>query len=166
MNTNVKEFKKVQQGNSFTDFQSFGSAVKKQQYQKTAGHTVMSYTESTYNTRQNFLYRKALKGLAAYDQKAVKKMHTDQINRVKKVHARALTEINILKQEKMISFTNAVLSIFHHSPFAKALVDNFSEPDKKFRCDGSWKDYGIDKEMVIDRLVDKRVLPHNFHSLE
>jgi hypothetical protein len=145
----------------YSDFQTFGNSYKGKRYFNNEEQTVMSYQKDLYTERQNFLFRKALKGLNAYDLKEVKLMHPDKIERIKRVNQKALHEVNMLKQERMIAFTNVIFSIFHNSPFAKGIVNEFSKPHKKFRCDTTWNQLGITKAMVIERLVDKQILPHN-----
>jgi hypothetical protein len=156
----LKQHQNLEYNGVFSDFQTFGNNFKGKRYYNNEEQTVMSYEKDVYSERQNFLFRKALKGLHAYDLKEVKKMRPDQIQRIKKINAKALSEINILKQEKLIEITNAIFSIFHNSPFAKGIVKEFSEPHKRFRCEASWKELGITKAMVIERLVDKKILPH------
>lgn len=157
----TKQHQQVEYNGVYNDFQLFGNSFKGKRYYNNEEKPVMSYEKDVYTERQEFLFRKAIKGLHAYKLNEVKTMRADQIQRIKKVNARALSEINILKQERLIEITNKILGIFHHSPFAKGIIDEFSEPDKKFRCDVSWDELGITKSMVIERLVDKKILPQN-----
>jgi hypothetical protein len=51
----------------YSDFQTFGNSYKGKRYFNNEEQTVMSYQKDLYTERQNFLFRKALKGLNAYD---------------------------------------------------------------------------------------------------
>ena len=43
-------------------------------------------------------------------------------------------------------------------------MDEYSEPDPEFTCDASFKDLGIQKDMIVDYLLDHGVLPSDFHK--
>ena len=155
-----QQYQNLEYNGVFADFQTFGNSFKGKRYFNNESETVMSYEKNSYTDRQEFLFNKALKGLNAYDLKEVKKMRPDQVQRIRKVNAKALSEINILKQERLIKITNSIFALFHNSPFAKGIVEEFSEPHNRFRCETSWKELGITKSMVIERLVDKKILPY------
>ena len=142
----------------FSSFQEFGSSYKGKRYSQ--------YEQDPYNEYQNFLYKRALFGLNMYTQEEVKAMHTQKRKRIVKVHKRAQQELNLWKQERVIKRTNIIFSIFNNkSSLANILVDKYSEPDPNFICKTSFKDLGIEKEQIVNKLVEKGVLPTDFHSL-
>jgi anaerobic selenocysteine-containing dehydrogenase len=141
----------------YTDLQTFGNSYKGKRYS--------DYEKDPYNKHQNFLYKRALFGLKVYDPKEIKTMHPDKKKRIKKVNARAQSELNIWKQEKFIEITNKLFSLFTHSRLCTDLVNLYSEPDPKFISRTNFKDLGINKSDIINRLIKKKVLPYNFEEL-
>lgn len=145
----------------FSSLQEFGSSYKGKRYSQ--------YEQDPYSEYQNFLYKRALFGLKMYTQEEIKAMHTQKRKRIMKVHRRAQHELNLYKQEKFITITNKILGMFNgkSSSLAQELIDNFSEPDPKFKCNRelSFKDLGIEKKQIISMLIKKGVLPPNFEKL-
>jgi hypothetical protein len=163
MNTsqNIKTLKerveKTTYTGTFKDFQAFGSSFKGERY--------ADYEKSPYNELQNFLYKRALFGLKIYSDQNAKELHWQKRQRIQKVHKRAQKELNIWKQEKMISITNKVFDIFRRSSFAKEVIDIYSDPDPKFISKASFKELSLSKEDVINRLLSRGILPKNFKTL-
>lgn len=147
--------------NVFTDFQSLGEYIKNKDGKK-------SYTQmqNEYSEYQNFLYKRALFGLKMYSEEEIKNMHWQKRKRIKKVHKRTQEELNKWKQARIIEITNKIFSLFHNSKIAKDFIDTYSEPDPTYICRTPLRDLGIRKEDVIDRLLDKGILPHNFRTLK
>lgn len=144
----------------FSSFQEFGSSFKGKRYSQ--------YEQDPYNEYQNFLYKRALFGLKMYTQEEVKAMHTQKRKRIVKVHQRAQHELNMWKQEQLIVNTNKIFGLFtgKSSELAKTLIDNYSEPDPNFMCKTSFKELGIEKKEIVSKLVEKGVLPPDFHTLK
>lgn len=141
----------------FNDFQTFGSSLKGKRYSE--------YEKDPYNKHQNFLYKRAMFGLKMYTQEEIKSMHPAKKKRIKKVHARAQHELNIWKQERLIQLSNKFLSVFKRSRLCSDIIEDYSEPDPQFISRMSFKDLGIEKKDIVDRLVQQKVLPHNFDVL-
>ena len=99
----------------------------------------------------------------------IKEMHSQKRKRIVKVNKRAQHELNLWKQEKVIANTNIIFGIFNgkSSTFAQEmLAPEYSTPDPNFRCTTSFKDLGVEKKEIINKLVEKGVLPPDFHLLK
>ena len=142
----------------FQDFQTFGNSFKGKRYS--------SYEKDPYNQYQNFLYKRALFGLKTYSQEEIKEMHPQKCERITRVNIKAQRELNLWKQEKIIEATNKLFSLFTRSSLAKDLINLYSKPDPKFTSKLNFKDLGINKEDIIDRLIQKKVLPTDFLTLK
>jgi hypothetical protein len=141
----------------FKDFQTFGSSFK--------GKPVYSQCEQDpYSEYQNFLYKRAMFGMKMYTPEEIKTMHPQKRERVAKVHKRAQHELNVWKQEKVIAFTNKIMSVFTRSSIAKDMVNLYSKPDPTFVSKMSFKDLGVSKEDVITHLLKKKILPNDFKT--
>ena len=141
----------------YKDFQTFGESLTREPYQQ---REVKSYSEY-----QNSLYQRALFGLKLYTQTEIKEMHWQKRKRIQKVHKRTQKELNLWKQEKLISLTNKIFGLFSNSSTASEIINVYSEPDPNFVCRASFKDLDICKEQIVDRLLNKGILPHNFHTI-
>lgn len=150
---------RTQYTGKFADFQAFGSSYFGKRYSTT-------FEQDPYSEYQNFLYKRALFGLKMYTPDEIKSMHPDKRKRIKKVHKRAQHVLNIWKQEILIELTNKILGIFNKDSLAGELIDLYSEPDPKFVSKTSFKELGISKDMVVDKLLEEKVLPDNFKSLK
>jgi hypothetical protein len=148
---------RVEYTGKYSDFQTFGNSFKGKRYSE--------YERDPYNKTQNFLYKRAMFGIKMYTQEELKTMHPDKKKRIKKVHARAQKELNTWKQEKFIAFTNTILRTFTNSRLCSDLINDYSTPDPKFISRMSFKDLNIEKKDIVERLVDKKVLPYNFKEL-
>ena len=93
-------------------------------------------------------------------------MHPSKIKKIKKTHRKAQHVLNIWKQEKVIETTNAIFSIFNKSPLCSEIIEAYSEPDPKFVSRVSFKELGITKQDIVDKLLQEKVLPYNFETLK
>ena len=152
----IKEFENSKE-KTFKSFQELGSVNNGKSFTE---------QEAPYSPYQNDLYKRALYGVKAYTEEELKTMHYHKQKRIKKLNFKAQKEINMLKQERIIKATNKIFSWFHNSPLASDLINMYSEPDPDFITRKSFRDLDITKDEVIDRLIEKAILPKNFHSLE
>jgi len=127
------------------------------------------YEQDPYNSRQNFLYKRALIGVGVYSDTEIKEMSNDKLKRINKIHRKTQVILNLWKQEMLISKTNQMLikvfGDFKYAFLAKEIVDN-KTIDKDFICTLSFKDLGITKSQIINRLITEKILPKNFHELK
>jgi len=132
-------------------------------------HVKQVYEQDPYNSRQNFLYKRALIGVGVYDKKEIDEMSNEKLKRINKIHRKTQVILNLWKQEMMISKTNQMLSKvfgdFKYAFIVQEIVEN-KTIDKDFICTLSFKDLGITKSDIINRLILEKILPKNFHELK
>ena len=135
-------------------------------YQLYAGKTYMQYETDKYSTYQNYLYKRALYGLEALEQKELATMCSKKKQRIINVYKRAQVVLNKFKQELSIQYTNLLFkTLFPNSPITDALLAN-SETDEKFKNTLTFKDLGIEKKDIITIFIAEGILPKNFLSLD
>lgn len=140
----------------YSDFQSFGQSFNGKRY---------SQIEFDYTKTQNFLYKRAIFGLKMYTQEEIREMHWQKKKRIQKVHKRTQKELNTWKQSRLIEITNSLFGMFHRSSLAQELLEAYSEPDPEFICKTEFKDLGISKDDVVEKLLEVGILPHTFKSI-
>lgn len=125
------------------------------------------YEQDPFNNYQNFLYKRALFGLSIYTQEELLKMHTAKKKRIQSVHERAQKILNAWKQKLSHEITSKFLAqVFHHSKLVKDYVEKFAEEtDSDYISRVDFKSLGISKKNIIDKLIEERILPHNFYQL-
>ena len=138
--------------------QLYGNSHKDTHYQRIA--------PPHFNSVQQFMYRKALYGLAVYEQHEISKMSRQEKFSIIKMQKKAQKVINIFK----IDTINAQLrtffgKYFHNSSQAKEFMDekytSYSEV-----CNIDFRDLGINKHMIAKKLVENDVLPLDFFQLK
>ena len=137
----------------YSSFQEFGSSYKGKRYSQ--------YEQDPYTEHENFIYKRALFGLKMYTPEELQAMHWQKKKRINKVHRRTQNELNLWKQEKLITITNKVIGLFS-TGLAQDIISNYSEPDPKFKSTLNFKDLGIEKKQIINRLVAKGILSKDF----
>jgi hypothetical protein len=141
----------------YSNFQTIGSSLKQEkQY---------SLEEPVYSKEQDRLYNRALYGLRVYSSEEVQNMHWEKRERIKKVQHRTTKELNVLKQNRIISMSNFIFKMFHHSSFATQIVEDFSETIEDLNIELTLKQLNINKQQIVEHLYSVRLLPRNFYSL-
>ena len=126
---------------------------------------VIVYTK--LNPQQHFLFKRVLHGTNLYTQQDLSKMHWDKKRRVKKVWQRGQREINAWKQRICNRASQEIFKIFHHSEFAKSILDQSVDYiDNEYKNTMTFKDLGIKYEDVILLFMGKGLLPTNFLSIK
>lgn len=126
------------------------------------------YEQDPYNSRQNFLYKRALIGVDVYDKQQIDEMSNEKLKRINKIHRKTQVILNLWKQEMLISKSNKMITLLFGDVkygLLKEIKDN-KAIDKDFICILSFKDLGITKSDVINRLIVEKILPKNFHELK
>ena len=126
------------------------------------------YEQDPYNSRQNFLYKRALIGISVYGEKEISEMSNEKLKRVNKIHRKTQVILNLWKQELLISKSNRIIKDKFPDMKYGIIKEIFSYNaiDKDFVCTLSFKDLGITKAQVINRLIVEKILPKNFHELK
>lgn len=127
----------------------------------------VEYEQDVFNSYQNFLYKRALFGLSVYSPEELSAMHKDKKKRIIKVHLHAQKVLNLWKQELVNGFVNRIFqSLFHHSNLAKDIVDKFgNDVDDSYISKVDFKSIGIDKQQIVSKLIQEKILPKNFYEL-
>jgi len=139
-----------------------------QEGNKNNGKRYVIYEVDEFNNYQNFLYRRALSGLRVYAPEELKSMHKSKKERIEKVHIRAQRELNLWKQ----SITNKLAldffrKFFSNSRLGKDLITKYEDTtDVKYVNKLSFKDLGLQKKDVVNKLIELGILPKNFYELK
>ena len=152
----MSNYQKVNYTGKLNKYQLYGS-----NYQK------IEYERDPFNAYQNFLYKRALFGLSVYTEDELSKMHWDKKKRIDKVHKRAQDVLNVWKQELANHWCSHLLNTFFwHSNFVKDYKEKFvCETDPDYISTLEFKDLGISKKEIVDKLISTKVLPFNFYEL-
>jgi hypothetical protein len=135
-------------------------------YQLHAGKTYMQYEQDKYSTYQNYLYKRALYGLDALEQKELATMCSKKKQRIINVYNRAQNVLNLFKQKLTIEYTNKLFeSLFPKINLTKAFLE-CDEVDEKFKNTLTFKDLNITKDDIISIFILEGILPKNFLSLQ
>ena len=127
------------------------------------GKSYQVYEKDPFNPNQNFLYKRAMFGITMYTEAELAEMSEAKKQRVIKAHRRTQFILNSWKQEMMIKFSNSLLGhFFKDHPFLSPFWEN---TDPKFVRTLSFKDLGINKKDIIDKLIDCGILPINFYQI-
>lgn len=142
-----------------SDYQLYGSNFQGRKYGKVQYDSLTDY--------QNFLYNRALFGLAVYSQEEIKDMGWDQRKRIIKVHKRARVIINLWKQQIVNHWSTELFKKwFPRMPITQYIIDTTNDTDPEFVNKMSFKSLRITKAQVISKLVAEGILPPNFHELK
>lgn len=127
-----------------------------------------NYEKDAFNAYQNFLYKRAMFGLSVYSQEELQKMNKEKKKRIQKVHNRCQQVLNLWKQQLCNAYTNKLFeSFFPSRPEAKLFfVTHKDSVDPEFTNTLSFKDMGIKKEHIVQKLIYEGVLPRDFYKLK
>ncbi len=128
-------------------------------------YSLVEYT--ALNNVQTFLYNRALFGLSVYTQDEIKEMHWEKRKRILKVHKRTQTALNTWKQQVTNAINSKIITtLFPKSTFANDFAGAIEETDPDFINKLSFKQLGISKKSIIDKLIREGILPANFYQLK
>jgi hypothetical protein len=143
----------------------FEYSGKLSEYQLNAGKTVMEYEIDSYNSYQNYLYKRALYGLSALTESELSIMCAKKKQRISKVYLKGQHVINIYKQKLTNLYSNLLFKgLFPDSPITDFFMSN-EETDVNFKNTLTFKDLNISKDDIIRIFIAEGVLPKNFMSL-
>lgn len=125
------------------------------------------YEKDLFNETQNFLYKRAIFGIKVYTEEQIKKMNHDKKRRIIKVHKRCQDILNIWKQELCNDFTNRIFETLFPVPEMSKFfyVTNRNMTDTDYMNTLNFKDMGISKKQIVDKLILEGVLPKDFYNL-
>jgi hypothetical protein len=154
----MSSYQKVNYDGKLASYQRYGNKLYKQPVQ---------YEKDPFNSYQNFLYKRALFGLAVYTQEELVKMHTDKKKRIEKVHIRAQSILNVWKQELCNQWSVKLLEkLFWHSKLIKEINEKFGdELDPSYISKVDFKSLGVQKLDIVNKLIQEKILPNDFYKL-
>lgn len=125
------------------------------------------FERDAFNAYQNFLYKRAMYGLGVYSSEEVERMRPEKKARIKHVNFRCQQVLNIWKQQICNKFTNDLLMhFFPKRELAQLFFVRYKDTvDPGFMNTLNFKDLGISKKQIVDKLILEGVLPKDFHSL-
>lgn len=120
-----------------------------------------------FNDHQNFLYKRAINGMKFYTRQEAYSMPAKKRMNIEKTQRKAQRVLNVYKQEICNEITNSLfLHLFPKSQFALDLVQKFGKDiDPEFVNTLEFKDLGVTKRQIANKLISERVLPRNFYEL-
>ena len=126
------------------------------------------FERDAFNAYQNFLYKRAIFGLKVYDQEELHTMNRDKKSRVEKVHRRCQHVLNIWKQQICNEYTNRIFkAFFPGKPGAILFYETHKDSvDPSFINKLDFRDMGVSKAQIVDKLILEGVLPKDFYSLK
>lgn len=135
------------------------------------GHSKkISYNNANFNVYQNFLYNRAMYGLAVFSKEELETMHWEKKKRIKKVHVKTKATLNIWKQ----TISNALFQKFFapkfvntNSEFGREFIELYqNDTDPEIEVLIPFTALGITKKHIISKLIQESILPKNFYELK
>lgn len=118
-----------------------------------------------FNKYQDKLYAEAMHGLKAYSEKELSKMPVRLKDKIQMVASKAQYVLNNWKQEIVNQrVDNLLLTLFPHSKTVKQIAA-VKGTDPSYYNQQTFKQLGISKKSIAEKLVQTRVLPENFFNL-
>jgi hypothetical protein len=114
---------------------------------------------------QEKYYKEALYGINSYPEKVLSNMSDFEKKRISNIYRKAQFILNLWKQEILIEKTNKIFSIFKCSPLAEEIISQ-DKANRNFICMLSFKELGIKKQDIINKLISEKILPSNFLTLK
>jgi uncharacterized protein YaiL (DUF2058 family) len=117
-------------------------------------------------SQKDIMYQIAIKGQKAYAFENWKALSLQKQKEVLAFHKKCNQIINLLKQEICNKITSSLFGhLFPGSELAKGLATK-QEYDPTFEMFLSFKDLGITRSILTERLIRDNVFPKNYYSLQ
>lgn len=114
---------------------------------------------------QNELYKRCLMGLDFYTPQELYTMNSAKKSKIFNKHKSVQCLLNLWKQEVSIEKTNSWLAAMFPKSTLISEICNDKTISKKFTNTLSFKELGINRTAVIDKLICNNMLPKNFANL-
>lgn len=145
--------------NSFSGLQElmYSGQLKEKQFPV---DSIINY--EVLSPTQQKMYKHVMVGLDMYTPQELYAMNSSKKSKIFKRHKQAQMALNIWKQELTNAWTNKLFSSwFPNSVLAQEIADDNST-SKNFINTLSFKDLGISKKDIINKLITENILPKNF----
>lgn len=145
----------------FVNYQSTSKEVEKIQLYGSHRREPIFYFTPT----QKDLFQKVVYGLSAYTKEEITSMSKYKKHQVIVSYTKAQRILNRWKQEIVNETIDTLfLRMFPKSKTAKQMVSEKGYDDN-LECTISFKDLGISKKQVVNKLIEFGLLPENFFNL-
>lgn len=125
--------------------------------------SVVDYT--ILSQGQQKLFKHVMIGLEMYTPQELYAMNSSKKAKIFKRHKQAQTMLNLWKQQLTNDFTNKLLgSLFPKSELIQHFTADYST-SKNFINTLTFKQLGITKNMLVNKLMEENFLPKNFATL-
>lgn len=117
--------------------------------------------------QQNYLYRKAIMGMKGVPNDLRLKLSHEQVREIEREARKVQKFLNLWKQELTISKSNALFQqLFPNTEFTRQLVEKYSKPSPKFCNTLEFEQLGVNKPMIIAKLIENKYLPNHFYEIK
>jgi len=114
---------------------------------------------------QHKLFKHVMVGLEMYTPQELYAMNSSKKAKIFKRHKQAQTMLNLWKQQLTNEFTNKLLSsLFPKSELIQHFAADYST-SKNFINTLTFKQLGISKNMLVNKLIQENFLPKNFATI-
>lgn len=123
-----------------------------------------SYTPFRFNETQQRLYSQLVYGIK---DEAKAALPAEEISVIQAKHQRAQKIINTWKNEIVNSYVDVIFGkVFWHSDISKEMIEK-AQRDKRSNVlnNMSFKDLGLEKRHVAEKLIKHKLLPEDFFQL-
>ena len=118
-----------------------------------------------FNKTQKDVYLKTVYGFEAFTKEEIAKMSKRQKFNITVIYTKANRILNRWKQEIVNEGLDSLLKhIFPNSPLVSKIT-SIKGYDDRVICDISFKDLGISRKQIADKLIEFGILPQNFYQL-
>jgi hypothetical protein len=147
----------------FTHYESRYSFINKIQVEGTSKY---QHTETKhFSFLQQEMYNKIVYGFSAYTNDEIKKMSKSSRFSITVNYTKAHRLLNRWKQEIVNEKMNSLLiGLFPNSPIVKQMV-SVKGYDDNLTVKTTFKDLGISREAIANKLIEYGFLPTNFYQL-
>lgn len=128
----------------------------------------LQYEIDSLTPYQNFLYRRLMFGIKAYKEEDIMNMSENKKKAIDALYKKAQTELNLWKQSITNELCNNLLkTLFHKSVLATMLVETYGTyTNPNYFNTINFKDLGISKKDIINKLIFLKLLPENYYNLK
>jgi hypothetical protein len=122
----------------------------------------------TLNKTQNFYYKRAILGLRVYTPEQLGMITKEKKERIKRVHKKAQSVLQVLRYQKLVQTSNDTLNTFFSrgNIYTQLMSESvtFISPDLRVTLDD--QQLGITKDDILSVLLESGVLGPNFLNLK
>lgn len=122
----------------------------------------------TLNKTQNFYYKRAILGLRVYTPEQLSMITKEKKDRIKRVHKKAQSVLQVLRYQKLVQTSNDTLNMFFSrgNVYTQLMSESvtFISPDLRVTLDD--KQLGLTKNDILSALLESGVLGPNFLNLK